>query len=353
MKKLQALILVLLLAVVAAACGTAKSGSDASSAPKESSSAPAASASSANGEASKGKKIAYFSAGASNNYLKNAIEHAEKVAKDLGMEIDIFDGRFDPLTQLNQIQNAIATNKYDGFVIEAVDGNQLCKIATKDAVAKGIAISAINIELCGVTDTAPEGTLTFVGGQSVATYQEIVQKIFKDKPEGGKMVAIGGPATGTPYLNFKKALDIEMPKHPEWTLVGMHSTDYTANQAFQVAQNVIQANKDLDVIFSNYSGMSVGVVKAKQAAKRDAVKIYDFGGDQWAFDAVDRGDIQQTVVMLPLEEVQRGIEALDLHFNGKDVPKFYDLNKEPILPGTMHVEKSNIAQFKEKGLPEY
>jgi ribose transport system substrate-binding protein len=133
----------------------------------------------------------------------------------------------------------------------------------------------------------------------------------------------------------------------------MYSTDYTANQAFQVAQNVIQANKKLDAIFSNYSGMSVGVVKARQAAKRDDVKIYDFGGDQWAFDAVERGDIQQTVIMLPKEEIQLGIEALDLHFNGKDVPKFYDLTKESILPGTMNVEKSNIQQFKDKGLPEY
>lgn len=298
------------------------------------------------------KKIAFFSAGASNNYLKTGIEHAEKVAADLGMEIDIFDGRFDPLTQLNQIQNAIATNKYDGFVIEAVDGNQVCKVA-QQAADKGIAISAINIELCGEVDTAAEKTLTFVGGQSVATYQEILQKIFKDKPEGGKLVAIGGPATGTPYLNYKKALEIEMPLHPEWELVGMHSTDYTANQAFQVAQNVLQANPDLDVIFSNYSGMTAGVVKAKEAAKRDNVKIYDFGGDEWAFQAVRDGKIQQTVVMLPKEEIQRGIEALDLHFKGQEVPKFYDLTKEEILPGTMHVELSNIADFEERGLPEY
>jgi ribose transport system substrate-binding protein len=349
MKKYSILLIVLMLAVFAAACGSTKTDNNAGGTTET----PAANDGNETANASKGKKIAFFSAGASNNYLKTGIEHSEKVAKDLGMEIDIFDGRFDPLTQLNQIQNAVAANKYDGFVIEAVDGNQLCKIATKDAVEKGIAISAINIELCGATDTAPKGTLTFVGGQSVSVYQEIMQKIFADKPEGGTIAAIGGPATGTPYINFKKALDIEMPKHKEWKLIGMYSTDYTANQAFQVAQNVIQANKKLDVIFSNYSGMSVGVVKAKQAAKRDDVKVYDFGGDKWAFDAVERGDIQQTVVMLPKEEIQLGIEALDLHFNGKEVPKFYDLTKEAILPGTMHVEKSNIEQFKEKGLPEY
>ncbi|WP_281974833.1 sugar ABC transporter substrate-binding protein [Halobacillus litoralis] len=307
-----------------------------------------------NGEGdTEGHKIAFFSAGASNNYLITGIEHAEVVAEEYGMDIDVFDGQFDPLHQLNQIQNAIATEEYDGFVVEAVDGNQVCDILTNDAVDQGIAISAINIELCGVEDTAAEGTLTFVGGQGVAAYQEILQSIFKEVPDGGKMVAIGGPATGTPYLNFEKALEIEMPKKPEWELVGLHSTDYTANKAYQVAQNVLQANSDLDVIFSNYSGMTSGIVEAAESMGRDDVKIFDFGGDEWAFNAVEEGKIQQTAVMLPKEEVERGIEALHLHFNGEDVPEFYDLLDEDILPGTIHVNKENIDEFREKGLPEY
>ncbi|MEH7505517.1 sugar ABC transporter substrate-binding protein [Neobacillus drentensis] len=334
--KLKLIPFMLVIALVLYGCSSAPSGN-----------------SSESGSGSKQKRIAYFSAGATNNYLQTGIDHAEKTAKELGMNIDVFDGRFDPLAQLNQVQNAITSGKYDGFVIEAVDGNQLCKIATKDATAKGIAVAAINIELCGATDTAAEGTLTFVGGQGVEVTQNILKKIFNDKPEGGKIVAIGGPATGTPYLNMKKAFDIEMPKNPKWKLIGMHSTDYTANQAFQVAQNILQANPDIDVIYSNYSGMTVGVVKAKKAASNKDVKIYDFGGDKWAFDAIKKGDIQQTIIMLPKEEVQRGIEALDNHFNGKEVQKFYDLTKESILPGTPYVELDNIKDFEAKGLPEY
>jgi ribose transport system substrate-binding protein len=299
------------------------------------------------------KKVAFFSAGASNNYLQTGIEHAEKVAEEFGWELDVFDGKFDPLAQLNQVQNAIAQDKYDGFVVEAVDGNQLCKVITEDAVGKGIAVSAINIELCGEADNAAEGTLTFVGGQGVNVYQDILNKIFEENPEGGKIAVIGGPATGTPYLNMKAAVDSELPKNKNWELVGPFSTDYTANEAFQVAQNVLQSNKDLDVIFSNYSGMTAGVVEAKNAAKRDDVKIYDFGGDKWAFDAVEKGDIQQTVVMLPKEEIQRGLEALRDHWEGKDVPPFYDLTKEELLPGSPYVDLTNIEEFNAKGLPEY
>lgn len=298
------------------------------------------------------KRVAYFSAGASNNYLQTGIQEAEKTAKEFGWKIDVFDGKFDPLTQLNQVQNAIAQSKYDGFVIEAVDGNQLCN-AAQDAVGKGIAVSAINIELCGEKDNAAKGTLTFVGGQGVNVSKDILNQIFKENPDGGKIAFIGGPATGTPYLNMKAAVDSEMPKHKNWKVVGPFSTDYTANKAFQVAQNVLQSNPDLKVIFSNYSGMTSGVVEAKNAAKRNDVKIYDFGGDKWAFDAVKKGEIQQTVIMLPKEEIQRGMEALRDHWAGKKVPKFYDLTRESILPGSPYVNKSNIEKFNAKGLPEY
>ncbi|WP_165820761.1 sugar ABC transporter substrate-binding protein [Pueribacillus theae] len=340
--KLKNILLFLLLALILTACGSTSSNG------KETGKEPESKT-----ETNTPKKIAFFSAGASNNYLQTGIEHAKKTAKDLGMEIDIFDGRFDPLAQLNQVQNALAAKKYDGFVIEAVDGNQLCKIATEEAPAQGIAVSAINIELCGETDNAAEGTLTFVGGQGINVYQDILKKIFSDNPEGGKIAAIGGPATGTPYLNFKAALEIEMPKNPNWELIGLHSTDYTANQAFQVAQNILQANPDLDVIFSNYSGMTSGVVEAKAAARQDDVKIYDFGGDTWAFESVENGDIEQTTIMLPKEEIEYGIKVLNDYFNGKEVPNFIDLTKEEILPGTPHVTLDNIEEFRANGLPEY
>lgn len=299
------------------------------------------------------KRIAFFSSGSNTTYEQVAFKQAKETAEKLGMDLDVFDASYDALKQLGQIQNAITSGKYDGFVVQANDGNQLCKIVTQDAAEKGIAISAINIELCGEHDNAAKNTITFIGGQGIGVYQGILKKIFSDNPEGGKIAAIGGPPTGANYLNMKAAFELELKNYPNWELVGIHSTDYTANNANKVAQNVLQANKDLDVIFSNYSGMSVGVVSAKKSMKRDDVKLYDFGGDKWAFEAVKNGDIEQTAIMLPRREIELGIIALHDYFNGKDVPKFINLTKEDILPGTPYVERSNIEEFESKGFPQY
>ncbi|MBU8877513.1 sugar ABC transporter substrate-binding protein [Bacillus sp. FJAT-29790] len=299
------------------------------------------------------KRIAFFSSGSNTTYEQVAFEQAKETAKELEMDLDIFDASYDALKQLGQIQNAITSNKYNGFVVQANDGNQLCKIVTEDAAKKGIAISTINIELCGEHNNAAKNTITFVGGQGIGVYQGILKKIFSDNPEGGKIAAIGGPATGANYLNMQAAFELELPNYPNWELVGMHATDYTANNANQVAQNVLQAHKDLNVIFSNYSGMTVGVVSAKESLKRDDVKIYDFGGDKWAFEAVKNGKIELTATMLPRREIELGILALHDYFNGKEVPKFFDLSKEDTLPGTPYVEKSNIEEFESRSFPQY
>jgi ribose transport system substrate-binding protein len=297
-------------------------------------------------------RLAYFSAGASNMYLQAGITAAEETAKKLDADIDVFDGQFDTLKQYEQIQKAIAADKYDAFVVQATDGRQLCDIVTKEAASKGITVAIINSTMCGAEDWQ-EGTVTFVGGQQYSVYEGIVHKIFRDNPEGGKILGISGPQTGSNAINMKKAFDKLIREFPQWELAGFLETDYTSNKSFEVTQNIVQTNPDLKVIFSNYSGITVGVTEAVKAAKRDNIKIYDFGGDEWTFKALEDGIIEMSTIMLPNEEVQRAIEAVFASFEGKEVRKFIDLTKDPILPGTPYVTKENIQQFKEKGLPEY
>ncbi|MHA6260535.1 sugar ABC transporter substrate-binding protein [Sporosarcina sp. CAU 1771] len=297
-------------------------------------------------------RLAYFSAGSSNTYLQAGITAAEETAEKLGADIDVFDGQFDTLKQYKQVQNAIAADKYDAFVVQANDGRQLCDIVTKKAASKGITVAVINSTMCDAEDWH-EGTLTFVGGQQYNVYEGIVHKIFTDNPEGGKIAGISGPQSGSNAINMKKAFDKLIREFPQWELVGFLETDYTSNKSFEVTQNIIQSNPDIKVIFSNYSGITVGVVEAVKAAKRDNIKIYDFGGDEWTFKALEDESIEMSTIMLPHEEVQRAMEAILASFEGEKVRKFIDLTKDPILPGTPYVTKENMQQFKEKGLPEY
>ena len=59
----------------------------------------------------KALKIAFFSLGSSNSFLKAQNEKAFATAKELGVSLDIFQSEFDASKQMDQMQIALASKK--------------------------------------------------------------------------------------------------------------------------------------------------------------------------------------------------------------------------------------------------
>lgn len=292
-------------------------------------------------------KIAYFSAGTSNAYLQAAIDSAKKKASEMGAAIDVFDGQFDAQTQFNQLQTALTSGKYNAFAVEPNDGNLVCNLLTKEAPKKGVLVSVFNLPICGRAtnlgeDTWEPGTVTYVGGQTLDIYNEWIKSVMDENPDGGTVALISGPDLNANTICFFKAA-AAFATNPKFTIAAQQTTDYTTPKAFQAAQTILQSNPDLDIVMSNYSGMTRGVVEA--VGDRD-VSIYDFGGDAWALDNVRSGELTQTVMMLPRQETIEALEALGIVADGKQAPKFVNLTKDDSLPGTPFANANNLSQFK-------
>ncbi len=291
-------------------------------------------------------KIAYFSAGASNAYLQASIDEAKKTADELGAELDVFDGQFDAQTQFDQMQNAITSGRYNAFAVEPNDGNLVCNMLTQQAPEKNIIVSVFNLPICGrATNSGEEtwepGTVNYVGGQTLDVYEAWVEKVKADHPDGAKIALISGPDLNANTLCFFDAAKA-FEGDGRYEVVSKQTTDYTTPKGFQAAQTILQANPDLDVVMSNFSGMTRGVVQA--TAGRD-VAVYDFGGDQWALDNVESGAITSSVMMLPRLETRLAIEGLADTVEKRETPRFVDLSASDSLPGTPFAERSNVADF--------
>ncbi|MFE7974061.1 sugar ABC transporter substrate-binding protein [Streptomyces shenzhenensis] len=299
-------------------------------------------------------KIAYFSAGTSNAYLQAAIAAAKKKSKDLGVGLDVFDGQFDAQKQFDQIQTALTSGKYNAFAVEPNDGNLVCKLLTQQAPRKGILVSVFNLPICGRATrlgdaTWEPGTVTYVGGQTLDVYEQWVTQVIKDNPDGAKIALISGPDLNANTICFQKAAK-EFAKHKGFEVVAQQTTDYTTPKGNSAAQTILQANPDLNVIMSNFSGMSRGIVQAvNSAGRKGKVKIYDFGGDKWALNSVQKGDLEQSVMMLPAQETEEAIQALADHVAGKKVPHFINLTESSELPGTPFATRETVDTFR----PEY
>lgn len=299
-------------------------------------------------------KIAYFSAGTSNAYLQAAIAAGKKKASSLGVRLDVFDGQFDAQKQFDQIQTALTSGKYNAFAVEPNDGNLVCKLLTQQAPKRGILVSVFNLPICGRAtrlgeETWEPGTVTYVGGQTLDVYEQWVAQVVKDNPDGAKIALISGPDLNANTICFQQAAKA-FADHKGFKIVAQQATDYTTPKGNSAAQTILQANPDLDVIMSNFSGMSRGIVQAvNSAGRKGKVKIYDFGGDRWALNSVRKGDLQQSVMMLPAQETEEAIQALADHVSGKSVPHFINLTESTELPGTPFATATTVDDF----TPEY
>jgi ribose transport system substrate-binding protein len=169
--------------------------------------------------------------------------------------------------------------------------------------------------------------------------------IRDQNPDGGQVAILTGPPTDANSQNFNAAIE-EVLLPAGFEVVAQQSTDYSTPQGFAAAQDIIQANQDLDIILTNWSGLTQGVAEALAASGREGIKLYDMGGTQWALDAIKNGQLQSTVMLLPYLEARRSFEALADAYLGNEVPKFINLATDPSLPdGSPFVTAENVDQY--------
>jgi ribose transport system substrate-binding protein len=376
---LLALVLALSLGILAAGCGGGDTSGDVAETtePAPAETAPAdtggvdnapsggdetgASADAGSGTVKQGLRLAFFSVGGNNTYLKAGMKGAQDAAAKYGAEIQIFNGEFDGAKQLNQVMGAIASGDFDGFVLEANNPQQLCTAAqaTLDA---GIVLAVTNVPVCDAPyDSAYPGTVIFVGGQSPQVYTEWFTQGF-ESAEGGQFAVLNGPAVHGNTTRAREVLDELNPQYPGWEEVAFDATEYQASVALTKTENILNKNPDLDVIFSSYSGHTPGIIAAvKAAGKIGEIRIYDLGGDQQMFKALANGEIESTEIYLPYEEQYRAVQSVVAKLS--DLPEldgvptdgsFWDLCQDPKLQGLpCFLTADRIADYEAIGLPEY
>ena len=297
-------------------------------------------------------KIAMFMPAVNTSYLQANIKGAQDEAAKVGATISVFDAKFDPMNQLNQMQNAIQTKQYNAFIVFPLAGQVICKVATEEAPKAGILVSSYHFSLCNTTFEVDEkqwapGTLQYVGGaSSYPVFLNYVTEIIKANPGPQKVGILTGLELADDTLRIKRVIDELKTKYPQFEIVDNQHTDYTIPDAQKHAQNMIQTHPDIGIIITTYSNISRAVVNAlEQAGKAGSVKIYDFGGTSWSKKAIESGQVVATVPFYAYTAAAVAVRNLALAHEGKEVPHYIPNDGGPADAPTI-VTKSNVDQFK-------
>jgi ribose transport system substrate-binding protein len=293
-----------------------------------------------------GLKIADFEAGSNNTYVQTRMKAVKAAAGKAGAAVTIFDANWDPNQQVNQMQTALASKKYNAWLVQAVVPDPLCNVV-KQAIAAGIIVIVANQPLCGATTYTP-GTVGFVGGQTRDTYSLWLKWILDDNRAGADALLVTGPAQDANRRNLLAAYAQLKAKYPKFKFAADQPTDYSTAKALQVSQDVLLAKKNITVVVTNWSGSTQGVVQAiKSAHLGRKVKVYDLGANAWAVGAVKAGQLRMTFPLLPALEGQRSIEALVDYVTENKVAKFVNLVRDPTFKGKLpFITKQNANSYK-------
>ncbi len=209
------------------------------------------------------------------NQIKLGVEN---YAGSKGIEVIVVDAKNDTATQVSQVQD-LMTQGIDAFIYIPA-GAAAAAVPTRLARAEGIPV--INV------DRTPEGEPgdTFIAGESVESAYAVCDHIIRLQGGQGKMAIIHGQKGTTPEVDRFKGCKRAIDEHPGVELVAQQwSQQWSPDEGFSIAQNMLQAHPDITIIFGQADGLAMGAAKAVEVAGiADKVIIGGYDGDVAALE---------------------------------------------------------------------
>lgn len=235
------------------------------------------------------KLIAIIVPSEDNPFFKTEADAAAARAVALGYRVRVNSHDDDAYQQDNLIDAAIASDA--AAIILDNAGTDASISAVRRATKAGIAVFLIDREIA-------------VNGLAKA-------QIVSDNDQGARLVAgefariLGGKGNYAELLGREsdtnaqirtKGFHAVLNTYPALHLVESQSANWSAEEAFQKTETILQAHADLDGIIAGNDTMAVGAAAAVKSAGRTKIKITGFDGSPDALSAIKEGRIEATVL---------------------------------------------------------
>ena len=260
MKKLIALLLVLVIGIGLIACGQqggeTQQGGEAQQ----------------GGETKEGFKVA-ISLAEYNEWNKNYEKVIKEKCDEWGWTYEIFDAKQDANTQIDQVRSIIAQG-FDAMTIQAADNAALAPVVGEAADAGIIVVDHYGFaDELGISDKIYK----VLFGQKESGILE-AEEYIKACGEEGKVAIISGLTGADNAMQRVAGMEEVLKKYPNIEIVATEYCDWDTQKAQTAAENILTAHPDLKAFLVADDGMSKGVWNAIEAAgKQETCKIASQG----------------------------------------------------------------------------
>ena len=180
---------------------------------------------------------------------------------------------------------------------------------------------------------AGEDYVTFIGSDFISEGRRIAEWLIKNANGKSKIIELEGTTGSSPANDRKKGFDEAIKAAGGFEIVASQSGDFARDKGRQVAEALLQAHPDTDIVYAHNDEMAIGAIAAIEAAGKvpgKDVLVLSIDGGKEAVQAVIDGKIAAVVECNPrfgpkaFETMQRYAkgEKIDPLLVNED--KFYD-----------------------------
>lgn len=295
-------------------------------------------------------KIAFFGYAAANAYTQAALTGVKKVASAAGGTVHFFDSETSSTTQVAQMEDAVASGKYNAFVVYADDGAAVVP-AVKEALAHKIKVSADFVPIGPNINNDAKQVPGIVGSSVVPISQTGTDEgqLIADACKGiAKCQVVYMPGDNTLPLEIDRTAHVEavLKTHSNIELDGVVEGGYTPTTGEAAAENVLSAHPDVNVIAASGDQAIVGAeiaLKAKGLVGK--VKVIGGGGTYQAIDGIKNGTWFGTVNYCPTTEAEDATKMVVNALAGKPVGPTA-INSLTICGAPQDLTKATVGSYK-------
>jgi ribose transport system substrate-binding protein len=260
-------------------------------------------------------KIGYIAAGTEMYYACQE-SGIRKAAKDKGIDLVVLNSEGKADKELANMEDMIA-KKVDMILImttNAAAGQKGLQLANKANIP--VILVGINVE---DGPGKPVSLIDFDFIDMGRAAGEWVAKNVKD----GEVAIIEGLAGMNVAEPITQGFEEKLAANPNLKIVAKQPADWSRQKAQDIATNLLNAHPNLKVIYGHNDDMSMGIIKAVEAAgKQSQVLVVSDNASPEGVEAIKAGKLTGSVAQSPA--VAEGVRAIELavdHLSGKKIPE--------------------------------
>jgi len=250
-----------------------------------------------------------------NPFFVSLRDGAKNAAEELGVNLVVADGQDSVSKQMSDIENLVSRG-VDAILINATDGEAIVP-AVEEANDAGIPVLAIDRGISGGNVALYVASNNVTGGKMAAHYTAAKMALQ------GKVVMLEGiPGTSAARERGKGFTEV-VKSLSEVEIIDSEPAGFAKNKGYQVMQNILTAQPEIDAVFAQNDLMALGALQAIEGADReDEMFVVGFDAIDPAIQAVEKGRLSATIMQQPALMGSMGVKkAVNLLEGEIEVPE--------------------------------